>query len=215
MIRKFKYKKRQIEYTIRFSGRAKRVSINIRDGNIFLVVPPGFPINKAEEFIRMKADWILKHLNSAPPKKEGLIYRGKSMEPVYKNEGVTFREKTSEKKFKIDGDLEYLFNNWLYLIAQNYLPFRTAELADKYKFRFNRISIKQLRSRWGSCSSRGNLSFNYKLMQFPDEVIDYVIIHELCHLREMNHSPRFWRLVGNIIPNYKSLKTELRKGTVI
>jgi len=178
------------------------------------VVPLGFSVTKAEEFIRSKGDWIIKHLSAVPEKRKGLIYRGRRMEPVYKNEGITFREKESDKNLEINDDIMSQFNNWMYFVAKNYIPSRTVEFANKYKFRFNRIRVKKLRSRWGSCSSRGNLSFNYKLMQFPDEVIDYVIIHELCHTKEMNHSQRFWQLVAEIIPNYKELKTILRNGTI-
>jgi predicted metal-dependent hydrolase len=86
---------------------------------------------------------------------------------------------------------------------------RTQQLAELYGFKFNKVSVKKLKSRWGSCSSKNNLSFNYKLMHFNTKVIDYVIVHELCHLIEMNHSKNFWLLVQKIIPDYKVCKREL------
>lgn len=76
-----------------------------------------------------------------------------------------------------------------------------------YKFKVNRIAIKNTKSRWGSCSKKGNLNFNYKVALLPINLADYVIVHELCHLGEFNHSKRFWKLVSLSIPNYKELKS--------
>ncbi|HEY6906360.1 MAG TPA: M48 family metallopeptidase, partial [Ignavibacteriaceae bacterium] len=69
--------------------------------------------------------------------------------------------------------------------------------------------------RWGSCSASGNISLNYKLMKYRKELIDYVIIHELCHLKEMNHSKKFWKLVEGLVTEYKSLKRELKSGPIV
>jgi predicted metal-dependent hydrolase len=95
--------------------------------------------------------------------------------------------------------------------ADDYIPKRVDKLARKYGFNYNKVKIKNLSSSWGSCTSNKNLSFNLKLMCFNQKVIDYVIIHELCHLRIMSHSKRFWKLVENIIPDYKDRKLELDK----
>ncbi len=80
-----------------------------------------------------------------------------------------------------------------------------------YGFKFKKITIRNQSTRWGSCSKRGNLNFNYRLTQVPLALCDYVIVHELCHLREMNHSIRFWRLVAETIPDYKDRQKELKK----
>lgn len=77
-------------------------------------------------------------------------------------------------------------------------------------FRFNRVSIRNQRSRWGSCSIKGNLNFNYRILMLPQHLADYIIIHELCHLKELNHSPRFWNLVAQVMPDYLEIKKELR-----
>ncbi|NCA94384.1 MAG: M48 family peptidase, partial [Sphingobacteriia bacterium] len=81
-------------------------------------------------------------------------------------------------------------------------------------FEFKKISIRSQRTRWGSCSQAGNLNFNYKLIYLPDKIIDYVIVHELCHLDEFNHSRRFWFLVSEIIPDYRILRRELKEITL-
>lgn len=80
-----------------------------------------------------------------------------------------------------------------------------------YNFDYNRIFIKDQSTRWGSCSTNKNLNFNYRIMFLPEELQDYIIVHELCHLKEMNHSYRFWDLVAEKIPNHKYLRRKLRR----
>jgi len=78
-----------------------------------------------------------------------------------------------------------------------------------YGFKYNRVSVRNQRTRWGSCSRRGNLNFSYRLLNLSERVRDYIIVHELCHLQEFNHSPRFWNLVARILPDYKELRRQL------
>lgn len=90
--------------------------------------------------------------------------------------------------------------------ACDYIPARVNFLAKRNGFDYNSVRIKDQQTRWGSCSNKKNLSFNYRLMSFNKKVIDYVIVHELCHLKEMNHSQKFWKLVEEIMPDYKTQK---------
>ena len=80
-----------------------------------------------------------------------------------------------------------------------------------YNFTFGKIAIRNQRSRWGSCSKKGNLNFNYRLVLLPDELVNYVIVHELCHLSEFNHSKNFWNLVAQTIPNHADLRKQLHQ----
>lgn len=80
-----------------------------------------------------------------------------------------------------------------------------------YHFTYHRVAIKNTTSLWGSCSRKGNLNFSYKLIFLPRELSDYVIVHELCHLREPNHGPHFWALVAEALPDYQPLRRELKK----
>lgn len=79
-----------------------------------------------------------------------------------------------------------------------------------YDFSYRRISVKRMKTRWGSCSSKGNLNFNYHLYVLPIELVDYVVVHEMCHLAEQNHSKRFWSLVHRTIPDHKERRRQLR-----
>jgi predicted metal-dependent hydrolase len=80
-----------------------------------------------------------------------------------------------------------------------------------YGFEINRIAIKNTRTRWGSCSSKGNLNFNYKIIYLKPALADYLLVHELCHLGELNHSKKFWALVAKTIPDYNKINKELKK----
>jgi len=95
-------------------------------------------------------------------------------------------------------------------IAKHQITKRVHEINSLYNHNINLISVRNQRTRWGSCSEHGNLNFSYRLIFLPPEICDYVIVHELCHLAELNHSTTFWALVETTIPNYKALKRRLR-----
>jgi len=83
-----------------------------------------------------------------------------------------------------------------------------------YNFTYKRVSVRQQRTRWGSCSRQGNLNFNYRLLDLSPDISDYIIVHELCHLKEFNHSSRFWSLVAQIIPDYAARRAKLRQKPI-
>ncbi len=87
---------------------------------------------------------------------------------------------------------------------------RLAHFAPRYGFRVGRVAIKNMTTRWGSCSAKGNLNFHYKVVDLPLELVDYLVVHEVCHLREMNHGVQFWELVAREIPDYTSMRKRLR-----
>lgn len=80
-----------------------------------------------------------------------------------------------------------------------------------YGYKYNRVSIRAQSTRWGSCSSKGNLNFNCRIVLLDRDLVDYIVVHELCHLKEFNHSNAFWALIEQTIPNYRVLKAELMK----
>lgn len=95
--------------------------------------------------------------------------------------------------------------------AQGEVARRISYFNSFYKFGFSKIIIRNQKSRWGSCSHKEVLSFNYRILFLPPHLVDYIVVHELCHLREMNHSKRFWALVAQTIPNHLECRRELRK----
>jgi predicted metal-dependent hydrolase len=104
------------------------------------------------------------------------------------------------------------FENWYKERAKALIPRRVSQLAAQYGFEYQRIRITSARTRWGSCSSRGTLSFTWRLVMAPEEMIDYVIVHELVHLHIHNHSKEFWTKVGLIMPGYKAKRLWLKKN---
>lgn len=113
------------------------------------------------------------------------------------------KEKTpSEKR------LEAIYRN----AAREYFPKRVSHYAHMLGVTYGKMSIRDQKTRWGSCSSEGNLSFNWRLILAPPDVLDYVVIHELCHRKEMNHSKEFWALVESLMPHYKECRKWLKKN---
>jgi predicted metal-dependent hydrolase len=98
--------------------------------------------------------------------------------------------------------------------AERFIEGRINYFNKFYKFSINRVAVKNQSSRWGSCSSKGNLNFNYKIIYLRRDLADYLVVHELCHLGELNHSKRFWALVKQTIPNFVELNKELRRTPV-
>lgn len=210
----------ELTYQVKYSKKAKylRLQINPSTG-LEVVLPRRCRIEEAEKFIFKKKEWVLKHLKVLPLT-EDFSYFGKKIEIIQKYNLFLERHRISFNKNTLsiesppgsDDKREVIYNVWLRHLAKNYLTERTKELAQKYKFRIGQIRIRNQKTRWGSCSTSGNISLNYRLMKYRKEIIDYVIIHELCHLKEMNHSKKFWMLVEKIIPEYKIAKKELKGG---
>ncbi len=107
------------------------------------------------------------------------------------------------------------FNRWDYKRhkeeARVLVHEKITQLNMHYGFPIRKVAIRNTKSRWGSCSKQGNLNFNYKILFLPPHIADYIIVHELCHLKEFNHSADFWNLVAKVTPNHKDIRAELRK----
>ncbi len=176
--------------TVHFSNR-KSICLQIKeDASIHVRVPSYTRSREAEAFIEEKRDWILEnHLK---------------MQESIKKSAAPLLTPNQEKQA---GILKVRFYN----AAKAYFPERCAELQKLTGGYYTHITIRNQKTRWGSCSQTGTLSFNYRLMMAPPAVIDYVIIHELCHLTHMNHSKAFWDKVGDIIPDYVSKKKWLKE----
>lgn len=207
-----------IPYKLKRSLKAKYIRLQISNSELEVVLPRGLSVKYAEEFILKKAVWIKKHLKYKTPGKETFLLFGKEVKILqtfdffYKKHKINFNGGVLNivSPFQSKTEIKSLYDFWLKSYSKKYILNRTAQLADEFNFSVNKIKIRGQKTRWGSCSSKKNLSFNFRLMEFRKEVIDYVIIHELCHLKEMNHSNKFWKLIEKYCPDYKSLKKELK-----
>ncbi len=172
-----------IPYTIKYHARARRVVISVHaSGEVVVTLPARASLERAETFVQSRMPWIIKTQEKLKRKFEGKT-------PLRQS-----RKEYTELKGK----------------ALVFIRERIAIYNKHYGFAFGRISIRMQKSRWGSCSRAGNLNFNYKLLDLPLEIADYIVVHELCHLKEMNHGPRFWALVAETVPEHKKLRTILR-----
>lgn len=173
---------RPINYTLKNSRRARRLRLAIHcDGTLVVTKPFFLRAHLAEEFIREKAEWILTKLD------------------YYKKFPRMFPEAESPAAYAENKEK-----------AQRLIAERLKYFNEFYKFQYAAVRVRNQKTRWGSCSRRGNLSFNYRLAFLPPEVADYVIVHELCHLREFNHSARFWEQVARTLPNYAARRRALK-----
>ena len=163
----------------------KSIAIEIRpDCSVCVRAPYRMMNGEINRFLREKNDWIEKHLESMKKKQKELSQD----EPLSVKE---IRELADQ--------------------ALKVIPPKTAYYAKLLNVSYGRITIRNQKTRWGSCSSKGNLNFNCLLMLTPDEVVDYVVVHELCHRIEMNHSKAFWNLVESVLPDYKERRKWLKE----
>lgn len=158
-------------------------------GRVRIRAPYGVSEDVILRFFESKSAWIQKSLTKVRARQEQL------------KEGEAQYGKLTEAELKV-----------LKMQAEEVFPARVAFYAGKMGISYGRITIRRQKSRWGSCSQSGNLNFNCLLMLAPPGVVDYVVVHELCHRIEMNHSPRFWKLVGEVYPDYDRWKRWLKEN---
>lgn len=173
---------------ITFSKR-KSISIQIKeDGSVDVKAPLYAPKWQVEAFVQSKLDWINQ-------KRQEVLERQAALPTLTAEQEK--RALSLEKQFR--------------KAAKDYIPYRVEYFHAFTGGHYTSITIRDQKSRWGSCSSRGTLSFNYRLMMAPPKVLDYVVVHELCHLTHMNHSADFWKMVENIMPDYRTQKNWLKE----
>ena len=197
--------------SLRVSQRARRVALRIDsiEGRVELVLPRGVRASAGLRFLATKREWITARLRALPqpvPFAEGAVV------PVL---GVPHRIRHERdfalplvsiigSEIRVGGDPAYLarrVHEHLVVIARGELALRARRLAERIGRKVTRINVRDTKSRWGSCSGQGNLSFSWRLILAPEPVLDYVVAHEVAHLVEMNHGPRFWDLVERLSPN--------------
>lgn len=172
------------EYTL-IRSRRRTIAIEITgEAKLLVRAPMRVPKYEIERFILEKEEWINKHIEKVRQR----------------NEKAALVEPIGEEELKELGRE-----------ALRVIPKKVSHYADIIGVTYGRITIRNQKTVWGSCSSKGNLNFNCLLMKAPEHVQDYVVVHELCHRKEMNHSKRFWELVASVIPDYKLCRKWLKE----
>lgn len=184
--RKIVLKGREVAYCLKTSRRARRLRIVIKPGGAVDAVVPHFADEKAaQNFLTKKAGWVLDKISELKDKKN-LLPRGGCRE-----------------------FMKYRF------AARDLVLQKIAKINLIYNFKYGRVAIRDQKTRWGSCSAKGNLNFNYRVALLPDHLAGYIVAHELCHLKELNHSPCFWNLLAVAFPDWKNLRRELAKNYIL
>ncbi len=197
-----------------------------------VTVPNSKSFKSALAFVKTKKDWILKNqiklIKQLKPRHFFL-----PDQPFATNEHkLTFEQSTQDSYVVEPGEIKIFYTagtdlestGWQDFIreaideayrieAKKVLPKRTYELAKKHNFKYNKVSVRNAKTRWGSCSGINNISLNIQLMRLPIELIDYIILHELCHTIEKNHGKKFWALLDKVSGDAKGLDNEVKKYT--
>ena len=224
-----------VPYVFKRVARRRHVHILVNDrGTIEVRAPWRFSISKARNVLRENAQWVVRTLQSVRERMERrprlvtgvrlplqdeslrLEVRPRAQIDLFddarprrgsvERRGTTLRVRPPSLA---EGDVRALLESWYRKEATDRLAACIEHFAPRLGVRPSRISIRGQRSRWGSCSGTGTVSLNWRLMLVPGELADYVVVHELCHLRHMDHSPQFWAMVGDEIPDYRERRRRL------
>ena len=217
----------------RHSNRARHLRISIRpfDG-VRVSIPVGISFQSAVRFVTERKPWIQKQLVKMK-QFEAMQTRFDENSSYSTNHHKLVLRKTNRKDISVKlskGKINVVYpteldsasielqtairkgiERALKLEAKDQLPKKVKELASKYGFKFNKLTLKNIKSRWGSCSRKNNINLSIHLMRLPEYLIDYVILHELVHTVHHNHSDRFWIALDSITGGAKSLDKELKK----
>lgn len=163
-------------------SKRKTIAIQIReDGTVIVRSPESVSRKTIEDFLKEKQEWIETHQKKAEQRRA---------------QALTITEEQREEGIKR---------------ARKVFPERIAYFAKQMGVTYGRVTLREQKTRWGSCSSKGNLNFNWKLILLPPELLDYVVVHELAHRKEMNHSAAFWKVVEEILPDYRERRKALKE----
>jgi predicted metal-dependent hydrolase len=218
-----------IKYKIVFSRR-RSISITVSpDKGVFVRAPYGASTKTIEKFVNDKADWIKKHAENYSgiirinhDKKytdgETHLFMGRqytlricdSTQPFVNLHDNIIEACTGDK----EGKVRMLIERWYMTEAAKIITVKMNEIINRYRdYRFSpsELVVRKLKSRWGSCTSKGKVTISSELVKLDERFIEYVIIHELCHLKYHNHGKEFYNLLGELVPDYKSVRKNLRK----
>lgn len=216
----------KFQIILKKSLKRKTISLSVNEGNIVVSAPNFIQEEYIKKIITKKKKWIEKKI------KEQECYSKKILR-AFENGDILFYFGKKYKLFSILSDNEYIqlkddnfyvfykrknnnlkkiIENWYKIQITNYININLYKLAKRMEIKFKSVKIVSFKRRLGSCSINGELSFNWKLIMVPKEIINYIIVHELCHLKHFNHSKEFWSLVSNYVPEFKRHNYWIKKN---
>lgn len=220
---------RNITYTLKQSRRIRGIRLEIRAGSgLTVVVPVNYKYDQIQQILDEKTSWILKHLPAGRPRQiplfkkevdhgEKIPYLGQDVRVIIssgpdntagvelKGQSIYIHMKARQKS------IARVLEKWYRMQAEVIFRQKAQKFSVFMDLRYKEILIRGQKTRWGSCSHTGNLTLNWKLMLAPEPVIDYVIMHELAHLKHMNHSRRFWEYLSRFCPQWRQHRQWLSK----
>ena len=219
----------EINYTVRESLRAKRVILKFGSNGLEVVVPRRFGRRRIPGILEAHRQWIeneLQRVRDASP----LVAPGSiDLNAVDENwqvnylshsvpEGKFSVKESDSNRLLVEGDVEdtrgvsSILTQWLHLKAHAHLVPWLREVSREFDIPFQKATVRGQTTRWASCSKLGNISLNRSLLFLPKNLVRHVFLHELCHIKKLNHSPEFWNLLNQLEPTYKDLEIDLKKA---
>lgn len=221
MTKVFVYEGKEYQYEL-VESRGKRLSAAIDEyGRMMVRYPKRMPASAVNDFVEEHKKWLVIHYHQAQEQcgaflhhfveGEAFYFLGKPYPLKIRKNGIKERIRVERLPdcFLIEGNaltgeaVKKAMEGWYIRNARIRFESRCAYFAPLIGVTYHTLRIKNQKSRWGSCSGKGNLNFNWKLIMAPEEVLDYLVVHELCHLKYMDHSKEFWSLVASILPDYR------------
>lgn len=224
---------RSLPCTIRPSTRAKYMRMQLSaDKGLVVTQPLGVSTRQLKQWIHSQLGWISTHLpqieaQAAARQTSFTLPERIDLPAIAESLNVTYTPSNSDRiavkytandTLRLSGAVENIdfcrtvLQNWLKDHARDHLGRLLQQAAQETGLQYNSYRVKRQQSRWGSCSTLGNINLNYKLMLLPPEWVRYILIHELCHTLEMNHSRRFWERVTQFVPEYKAIHAQMKNA---
>ena len=213
------------------TDRKRSASIYLEGDGVKVRVPKGLPDGRVRDLIARKSPWIKRKLKDAelkaPPKPKEFV-SGETFSYLGRNYRLKVLSGDTSSLKLIGGYLEAsisgssktqedevrsLLVDWYRIHARERLEEKTRRYAKILQVKPNRVSVKDYKSRWGSCSTTGNISYNWRIVMAPHRIVDYVVVHELCHLLEHNHSAAYWCHVERVVPDFRECREWLKRNS--
>lgn len=223
----------KISYTLKRSMRARRIWLKIqRETGLTVTVPRNYHLSYLNQYLESESVWILRNLQkhcretspfpeAAPLPFNTISYLGENFKVTCEqgqNGLNTVRLRQNQLIIDINSSSSSLSRQeligWLKDQAHKLIGFKVKEFAAQMGLSYNRVILRDQKSLWGSCSLRKNLNFSWRLIMAPEPVLDYVVVHELCHLKEMSHSKKFWNLVARYCPQWPEYRRWLNRHSL-